>query len=382
MILKNIYLDNAASTLIYDEAYEEMLPLLKEPFNPSSIYSASQNAKNAAACAKRRIASLIKCSDREIYFTSGGTESNNWALISAAETLRQKGKHIITQKTEHHSVINTCKYLEQNGCDVTYLDVDSKGVVRIKDLLDSIRDDTILISIMTANNEIGSIQPLKEIGKIAKEKGILFHTDAVSACGHIPIDVSEMNIDMLSASAHKFGGAKGSGFLFIRHGTELMPLIHGGGQQRGKRAGTENVPGIAAMGKAAEISLERMIEHINYETNLRDHLIKRVITEIPDVILNGDTDNRLPGNISFCFKNADGESILILLDRLGICVSSGSACSSGAGVVSHVLKATGVSDEDAHGALRITLSHNNTIDEIDYFADELKKILKRLRGND
>lgn len=378
---KLIYLDNAATTQVKEEVLQEMLPFFKENFsNPSAIYSFAQEGKKAVDKARKQAADLIGAKPEEIYFTAGGSESDNWALKATAEAYQSKGKHIITSKIEHHAILHTCEYLEKKGFEITYLDVDSEGKIKIDELRDAIREDTILISIMAANNEIGTIQPLYEIGKIALENGILFHTDAVQAYGHIPLNVDELNIDMLSASGHKLGGPKGIGLLYIRTGVKIKSFIHGGAQERSRRAGTHNTPGIVGLGKAAEIASADMEEVSNYEIGLRNHLIERVLNEIPYSRLNGHREDRLPGNANFCFRFIEGESMLILLNQLGICASSGSACTSGSLDPSHVLLAIGLPHEIAHGSLRISLSEETSIEEIDYVVDELKKIITRLRS--
>ena len=323
---------------------------------------------------------MIHAKPEEIYFTGGGSESDNWALKATVEAYANKGKHIITTAIEHHAILHTAEYLEKNGCDVTYVGVDENGVVKLDELKAAIRPDTILISVMTANNEIGTIQPIEEIGKIAKENKILFHTDAVQAFGHIPIDVDKMNIDMLSASGHKINGPKGIGIMYIRKGVKIRSFVHGGAQERQRRAGTHNVPGIVGFGKAIELAADNMEERIKYETELRDYLIERVLSEIPYTRLNGHKTDRLPNNASFCFQFIEGESMLILLDQQGICGSSGSACTSGSLDPSHVLLAIGLPHEIAHGSLRLTLSEKTTKEEIDFTVDELKKIIERLRS--
>jgi cysteine desulfurase len=323
---------------------------------------------------------VIGAKPEEIYFTGGGSESDNWALKATAEAYASKGKHIITSKIEHHAILHTAQWLEKQGYEVTYLDVDENGVVNLEQLKAAIRPDTILISIMAANNEIGTIEPLAEIGAIAHEHGILFHTDAVQAFAHTPINVDEMNIDMLSASGHKIGGPKGIGFLYIRKGVKIRSFIHGGAQERQRRAGTHNVPGIVGMGKAAELSAAHMEESIAYQTKLRDHLISRVMEEIPHTKLNGHPTQRLANNANFCFRFIEGESMLILLDQEGICGSSGSACTSGSLDPSHVLLAIGLPHEIAHGSLRLTLSDETTLEDIDFVVDKLKAIIERLRG--
>lgn len=376
-----IYLDNAATTKVNKKVLESMMPYFSEIYcNPSAAYSFATKGRIAIEEARNHAAKLIGASDMEIYFTSGGSESDNWAIKAVAESFSDKGKHIITTKIEHHAVLHTCEYLERHGFDITYLNVDSDGKVRLDELKKSIREDTILISVMTANNEIGTIQPVAEIGKIAHEKGILFHTDAVQAYGHIPINVDEMNIDLLSASGHKFNGPKGVGIMYIRKGVKIRSFIHGGSQERGRRAGTYNVPGIAGLGTAAKLAMENMAKRAEKEKELRDYFIDRISAEIPYTVLNGHREDRLPNNINFCFRFVEGESVLIMLDQAGICASSGSACTSGAIDPSHVLRAIGLSDEMAHESLRLTLSYDNTKEEIDTVVGELKRIVERLRG--
>ena len=378
---KLIYLDNAATTQVYPEVLEAMMPYFTEYYgNPSSIYTFAGEAGKAVSKARETLASAIGAKAEEIYFTGGGSESDNWALKAAVEAYASKGKHIITTTIEHHAIVHTVDYLEKNGCEITRLDVDENGLIDPEELRAAIRPDTILISVMAANNEIGTIEPLREIGEIAKEKGILFHTDAVQAFGHIPIDVEEMHIDMLSASAHKLGGPKGIGLMYIRKGVKIRSFIHGGAQERQRRAGTHNVPGIVGFGKAMELALENMEERSEYETQLRDHLIDRVLAEIPYTKLNGDRTKRLPNNANFSFRFIEGESLLILLDQNGICASSGSACTSGSLDPSHVLLAIGLPHEIAHGSLRLTLSEKTTKEEIDFTIEKLKEIVTRLRN--
>ncbi len=379
--MKTIYLDNAATTQTYPEVLDAMLPFFTEHYgNPSSIYSFAGEAGKAVDEARRTIALAIGADASEIYFTGGGSESDNWALKATAEAYASKGKHIITSKIEHHAILHTCEWLAKYGIEVTYLDVDENGLVSPEALKAAIRPDTILVSIMTANNEIGTIEPIAELGRIAHEAGALFHTDAVQAFGHIPINVDEMNIDMLSASGHKFNGPKGIGFMYIRKGVKIRSFIHGGSQERSRRAGTHNVPGIVGMAKAASLAVEQMNERMAYETKLRDHLIERVLNEIPYVRLNGHRTNRLPNNANFCFRFIEGESMLILLDQNGICGSSGSACTSGSLDPSHVLLAIGLPHEIAHGSLRLTLSEKTTMEDIDFTVDKLKEIIERLRS--
>lgn len=378
---KCIYMDNAATTQVYPEVFEAMKPYFTEFYgNPSSIYSFAGNSKKAVEDSRKTIADFLGAKTEEIYFTGGGSESDNWALKATADAYGNKGKHIITSKIEHHAILHTCEYLEKKGFEVTYLDVDENGFVNPVDVEKAIRPDTILISIMTANNEIGTIEPIAEIGKIAKEHGVLFHTDAVQAFGHIPMNVDEMNIDMLSASGHKINGPKGIGIMYIRKGVKIGSFVHGGAQERQRRAGTHNVPGIVGIGKAVEFARDNMKERMEYETKLRDHLISRVMEEIPYAKLNGDKVKRLPNNVNVCFRFIEGESMLILLDQNGVCGSSGSACTSGSLDPSHVLLAIGLPHEIAHGSLRLTLSEKNTMEEVDFTVDKLKGIIERLRS--
>lgn len=376
-----IYLDNAATTQVYPQVLDAMLPFFTEHYgNPSAIYSFANEAKKAVDQSRSTIADLIGADTDEIYFTGGGSESDNWALVATAEAYESKGRHIITSKIEHHAILHTCEYLEKRGYEITYIDVDEKGTIKLDELEAAIRPDTILISVMAANNEIGTIQPLKEIGAIAKAHGVLFHTDAVQAFAHIPINVDEMNIDMLSASGHKIHGPKGIGIMYIRKGVKIRSFIHGGAQEHRRRAGTHNVPGIVGMGKAAELAKANMDNNIKSISELRDYLIKRVLDEIPYTRLNGHETNRLPNNANFCFRFIEGESMLILLDQNGICGSSGSACTSGSLDPSHVLLAIGLPHEIAHGSLRLTLSEQTTKEDIDYTVDKLKGIIERLRS--
>ena len=378
---KCIYMDNAATTQVYPEVFEAMKPYFTEFYgNPSSIYSFAGNSKKAVEDSRKTIADFLGAKTEEIYFTGGGSESDNWALKATADAYGNKGKHIITSKIEHHAILHTCEYLEKKGFEVTYLDVDENGFVNPADVEKAIRPDTILISIMTANNEIGTIEPIAEIGKIAKEHGVLFHTDAVQAFGHIPMNVDEMNIDMLSASGHKINGPKGIGIMYIRKGVKIGSFVHGGAQERQRRAGTHNVPGIVGIGKAVELARDNMKERMEYETKLRDHLISRVMEEIPYAKLNGDKVKRLPNNVNVCFRFIEGESMLILLDQNGVCGSSGSACTSGSLDPSHVLLAIGLPHEIAHGSLRLTLSEKNAMEEVDFTVDKLKEIIERLRS--
>lgn len=377
---KIIYLDHAATTAARPEVVEAMLPYFTEQFgNPSSVYGFAAGNKKVITDVRELIAKSLNGNTQDIYFTAGGSESDNWALKATAEAYSAKGKHIITTKIEHHAILHTCEYLEKKGFEVTYLDVDENGVVKLDQLKAAIRPDTILISVMFANNEIGTLQPIAEIGAIAKEHGILFHTDAVQAYGQVPIDVQAMNIDMLSASGHKLNGPKGIGFLYIRKGLKLRSFVHGGAQERSRRAGTENVTGIVGLGKAVEIAFATMEERTAKETAMRDHLIDRIMAEIPYARLNGDRKNRLPNNVNISFQFIEGESLLIMLDMKGICASSGSACTSGSLDPSHVLLAIGLPHEIAHGSLRLTLGDENTMEEMDYVVDELKGIVQRLR---
>lgn len=376
-----IYLDNAATTKTAPEVVEAMLPYFTEHYgNPSSVYGFAAANKEAIAAQRELIAGTLGAAANEIYFTAGGSESDNWALVATAEAYEAKGKHIITSKIEHHAVLHTCEYLEKRGFEITYLDVDENGIVDLAQLRESIRKDTILISIMFANNEIGTIQPIREIGTIAKEHGILFHTDAVQAFGQVPIDVDTCCIDMLSASGHKLNGPKGIGFLYIRKGVKIRSFIHGGAQERKRRAGTENVPGIVGFGKAVERATKTIQERVAKECEMRDYLIGRIETEIPYCRLNGDRVNRLPNNVNFSFQFVEGESLLIMLDMKGICASSGSACTSGSLDPSHVLLAIGLPHEIAHGSLRLTLSDEITKGDLDYVVDSLKEIVQNLRN--
>ena len=378
---KLIYLDNAATTAVRPEVVAAMTPYFTEFYgNPSSVYGFSSASREAVAKARETIAGALGAKREEIYFTAGGSESDNWAIKAAADQYGKDGGHIITTKIEHHAVLHTCQYLESRGYDVTYLDVDGDGLVDPETVRASIRPDTFLISVMFANNEIGTIEPIAEIGKIAKEKGVLFHTDAVQAFGQIPMHVDELGVDMLSASGHKLGGPKGIGFLYIRKGVKIRSFVHGGAQERKRRAGTENVPGIVGLGKAVEMAIETMKARAEKEQALRDHLIERVLQEIPHARLNGHRTQRLPNNANFCFRFIEGESLLMLLDGRGICGSSGSACTSGSLDPSHVLLAIGLPHEIAHGSLRLTLGEGNTLEEMDYVADSLKEIVGQLRA--
>lgn len=378
---KKIYLDNAATTAVRKEVVEAMIPYFTEKFgNPSSVYELAGESKKGIDKAREIISNALGAKSNEIYFTAGGSESDNWALKAAAEAYKEKGNHIITSKIEHHAILHTCEYLEKNGYEITYVDVDENGVVKLEELKKAIRPTTILISIMFANNEIGTVEPIKEIGEFAKEKGIIFHTDAVQAFGQLPILVDECHIDMLSASGHKLNGPKGIGFLYIRTGLKLRSFIHGGAQERHRRAGTENVPGIVGLGKAVAIAMETINERKEKETALRELLIERILREVPYTRLNGHRRNRLPNNANFSFQFVEGESLLIMLDMQNICASSGSACTSGSLDPSHVLLAIGLPHEIAHGSLRLTLSHDTTEEEINYTIDKIKEIVAKLRS--
>ena len=379
---KVIYLDHAATTATRPEVVEAMLSYFTENYgNPSTVYELGSKNKSAVTHSRETIAKALGTDAANIYFTAGGSEADNWALVATAEAYKNKGNHIITSKIEHHAILHTCEYLEkERGYEVTYIDVDENGIIKLDELKKAIRPTTILISVMFANNEIGTIQPIKEIGAIAREHGILFHTDAVQAFGQIPIDVDELNIDMLSSSGHKLNGPKGIGFLYIRKGVKIRSFIHGGAQERKRRAGTENVPGIVGFGKAVEIAMATMDKRIKQETELRDYLIDRILAEVPYTRLNGDRERRLPNNANFSFQFIEGESLLIMLDMAGICGSSGSACTSGSLDPSHVLLAIGLPHEIAHGSLRLTLGEDNTREEMDYVVEKIKGIVERLRS--
>ena len=375
-----IYLDNAATTKTAPEVVDAMLPYFSEYYgNASTIYSLGAESKKAMDHARQTIADSLGAKPEEIYFTAGGSESDNWALKATAEAYASKGKHIITTKIEHHAILHTCEYLEKRGFEIIYLNVDRDGLISLDELKAAIRPDTILISVMFANNEIGTIEPIAEIGEIAKEHGVLFHTDAVQAYAQVPINVDEMHIDMLSASGHKLNGPKGIGFLYIRKGVKIRSFVHGGAQERSRRAGTENIPGIVGLGAAVERAMRIMDTKTRKEIELRDYLIGRLENEIPHCWLNGHRTKRLPNNINFSFLFIEGESMLIMLDMKGICASSGSACTSGSLDPSHVLLAIGLKHEEAHGSLRLTLSEESTKEEMDIVAEEVKKIVQRLR---
>ncbi|OGO82763.1 MAG: cysteine desulfurase NifS [Clostridiales bacterium GWD2_32_19] len=375
-----IYLDNSATTPVKKEVIDEMIPYFTEFYgNPSSLYKLSRDTKRKLEDARERVATLLGADKDEIYFTASGTESDNWAIKQMARVNKKKGNHIITTKIEHHAVLHACEEMEKEGFEVTYLDVDSEGKISLDDLKESIKDTTVLITIMYANNEIGVIMPIAEIGKIAREKGIAFHTDAVQAVGKLTIDVKKENIDMLSLSGHKFNGPKGIGALYVRKGIRINSFMHGGGQERGKRAGTENVPGIIGLTKAFEVSTENREEKNKKVVELRDYLIERVLGEIQYSRLNGHRTDRLPNNANFCFRFIEGESLLLALDNFGICASSGSACTSGSLDPSHVLLAIGLPHEIAHGSLRLSLSDETTKEELDFTVEKLKTVVERLR---
>lgn len=377
---KMIYLDNAATTPTAPEVIEAMLPFYEDRYgNPSAMYDFGQAGRTAVEEARKIIADSMGVLPEEIYFTAGGSESDNWALKSTAENLSMRGRHIVTSKIEHHAILKTCDYLEQQGYDITYLDVDEYGIITPEAVKKAIRPETVLISVMTANNEIGTIEPIAQIGALAHRCGICFHTDAVQAYGHIPIHADTMHIDMLSASAHKFNGPKGVGFLYVRNSKRIPPLIHGGGQERANRAGTENVPGIVGMGKAAYLAHSSMRERAAQEIRMRDYLIYSILKHVPYARLNGDWTNRLPNNVDFCFADIEGGNLLIMLDMDGICASAGSACSAGSSGVSHVLSAIGVDPMMARGALRLTLNEQLTIRDADYVVASVKKNVEILR---
>jgi len=378
--MKRVYLDYAATSPVKDEVLKEMLPYFTNIFgNPSSVYSYARESKKAIDNARDIVAATINAKAKEIYFTGSGSEADNWAIKGVASALKNKGKHIITSKIEHHAVLHTCEYLEKEGFEVTYLDVDENGFVNLDDLENSIRKDTVLISIMYANNEIGTILPIKQIVEIAKRKGVLVHTDAVQAYGNISIDVIDLGVDLLSLSAHKIYGPKGVGALYIKRGTKINSLIYGGAQEMKKRAGTENIAGIIGFAKAAELAIENIEEHATKLKKLRDKLIEEITKTIPHIRLNGDRVKRLPGNVNICFEYIEGEALLLSLDLVGIAASSGSACTSGSLDPSHVLMAIGLTHEIAHGSLRLSIGDFNTEEDIDYVLKELPPIVQRLR---
>ncbi len=377
---QTIYLDNAATTRISDDVLACMLPFLKDSYgNPSSVYDMGAENKEALTKARQQIAKVLSCDPSCIFFTSGGTESDNWALIATAESRSHLGKHLITSRIEHHAILHTCEYLEKRGFEVTYLDVDEQGFVKKETLMNALRPDTILVSVMTANNEIGTVQPMAELGALLKDHPALFHTDAVQAFGQMPVRPETWNVDLLSASSHKFHGPKGIGFLYVREGIDLPSFLHGGKQEKGRRAGTENVASIIGMGRAAEIAAQTMKDRIQKEVQLRDYMISRIEKEIPFCHLNGPRKQRLANNVNFCFSFAEGETLVVLLDMEGICCSGGSACTSGQAASSHVLRAIHLDPDTARGALRFTLSESTTREEIDYTVETLKKVLQQSR---
>ena len=377
---KPIYLDNSATTPLDEHVLQDMMPFLTSEYgNPSSIYSLGRSAKAAVEKARGQVATALNAEPAEIFFTGCGTEADNWAIKGAAFANRKKGTHIISSQIEHHAVIHTLEYLEKQGFEITYLPVDADGKISLDVLEKSIREDTILITIMTANNEVGTIEPVKEIGELARRHGVLFHTDAVQAIGSIPIDVKDMNIDLLSLSAHKFNGPKGVGALYVRKGVRIDTFLHGGAQERSRRAGTENTAGVVGLGSAIELATANLSEKAERISALRDYLIDEVLRRIPYTKLNGHRTDRLPGNANFSFQFIEGESLLLHLDLKGICASSGSACTSGSLDPSHVLLALGLPHEIAHGSLRLSIGKQNTKEEIDYVLEVLPQIVDRLR---
>ena len=378
--MRKVYLDYSATTPVKEEVLKEMIPYFTEKFgNPSSLYDIGLESKEAVTHAREQVAALINAKPQEIYFTAGGTEADNWAVFGTVEKLKSKGNHIITTKIEHHAMLHSCAFLEKEGCQITYLDIDQEGRIDLKQLEDAITDKTVLISIMLVNNEIGTIQPVKEAAAIAKKHGILFHTDAVQGLGNVPIDVKDMGVDMMSVSSHKIYGPKGSGDLYIRKGVNIANYMHGGGQESRKRAGTENLAGIIGFGKAAELARINFESHVKHCTKLRDYLKDRILSEIPDTFINGTMEGRHPGNLNITFKYIEGESILLLLNQYGISVSTGSACSSASLEPSHVLTALGVPVEMIHGTVRFTVGDFTTKEDIDYVVDHLKTIVEKLR---
>ncbi len=379
--MRNVYLDYSATTPVKEEVLKEMIPYFTEKFgNPSSLYDKGLEAKEAVNHAREQVAALINADPKEIYFTAGGTESDNWSLMGVADKLKDKGNHIITTKIEHHAILHTCDFLEKHGYEVTYLDIDKDGRISLEQLENAITDKTILISVMMVNNEIGTVQPIKEIGKIAKAHKIIFHTDAVQALGNVPIDVKDMEIDLMSMSSHKIYGPKGEGALFMRKGLRISNFIHGGAQESSKRAGTENLTGIVGFGKAAELAKTNFESHVKHCSELRNYLVERILKEIPDTQLNGTMEGRHPGNANITFKYIEGESILLLLNQFGISVSTGSACSSASLEPSHVLTALGIPVEMIHGTVRFTVGDFTTKEDIDYVVDNLKTIVEKLRA--
>lgn len=378
--MRKVYLDYSATTPVKEEVLKEMIPYFTEKFgNPSSLYDIGLESKDAVTHARERVAALINAKPQEIYFTAGGTEADNWAVFGTVEKLKEKGNHIITTKIEHHAMLHSCEFLEKEGYEVTYLDIDKNGRIDLEQLKDSITDKTVLISIMLVNNEIGTVQPIKEVAAIAKEHGILFHTDAVQGLGNVAIDVKEMGIDMMSVSSHKIYGPKGVGALYIRKGVNIANYMHGGAQENRRRAGTENLPGIVGFGKAAEIAKDNFEKHVEHCSHVRNYLKNRILSEIPDTYVNGTMEGRHPGNLNITFKYIEGESILLLLNQYGISVSTGSACSSTSLEPSHVLSALGVPVEMIHGTVRFTVGNFTTKEDIDYVVDNLKTIVGKLR---
>ncbi len=380
--MKIRYFDNAATTKVKKEVMDKMFPYFIESYgNPSSLYTLGRRAKMGIEEARKQVADLINCDKNEIYFTSGGTESDNTALKGIMYLNKNKGKHVITTKIEHHAILNSCKTLEENGFKVTYLNVDKDGIIQLEELVNAITEDTVLISVMFANNEIGSIQPIQKIGEIAKEKGIIFHTDAVQACGNVKIDVKKMNIDMLSLSGHKIGAPKGIGALYVNKNIEFKNLIDGGHQERDKRAGTENVPGMIGLGEACKIAKNNMEKHINQLKVLRNIFVSEIQKQVPDIKINGSIEHRLPGNTNISFKGVNGNALLMKLDEKGICASAGSACSSGSSMPSHVLTAIGLTSEYAEGTLRVTFGDENTKEDVEYLVTSLADVIKEIRAN-
>ena len=375
-----IYMDNAATTATRPEVLDAMLPYFSQTYgNPSSIHRAGRESRRAIENARKQVAAALHCEPREVYFTAGGSESDNWAIRCAAKALEKKGRHIITSVIEHHAVLHTCEYMEKQGYEVTYLPVDEFGRVSVENVKNAIRPDTVLVSIMAANNEIGTLQPIREIGKITREAGVLFHTDAVQAVGAVPVDVNDWNVDMLSLSGHKFHAPKGVGALYIRKGVRISNLIHGGAQERGLRAGTENLPGIVGLGRAIELAVDELPDYTERLTGMRDRLIEGILKAIPDTRLNGHPTERLPGNANVSIRYIEGEALLMRLDLAGIAGSSGSACTSGSLDPSHVLLAIGLPHEIAHGSLRLSLGRDTTDEEIDYVLETLPEVVRKLR---
>lgn len=378
---KLIYMDNAATTPVRKEVLDSIIPYFTTKYgNASSVYKLGQTSKKAVETAREQVAQALGADTSEIYFTAGGSESDNWALRGVTEALKEKGNHVITTNIEHHAILHTSQYLEENGFEVTYLSVDEYGKISVDELEAAIRPTTVLISVMMANNEIGTIEPIEQIGEIAHKHGITFHTDAVQAVGHVPIDVNKMNIDLLSLSGHKLGAPKGIGAIYIRKGTKIKQLIFGGAQERKRRAGTENVPAIVGLGKAIELANAEMVEEVKRLTALRDKLINGIMQAVPNSRLNGHPTDRLPGNCNISFAFVEGESVLMLLDMNGICASSGSACTSGSLDPSHVLLSLGLKHEEAHGSVRLTLGYENTEEDVDYVLEKLPSIIERLRS--